>query len=309
MSYTVTPSNYDAIASYVIEYGEEALRGIITAQHCYIIDTCSVEFYKKENRVKTFVEYVKQTNGCVIIFRTILMEMCGDREAVDDLQIGFVKHLYDAGINVYVLYEEAVYQILNAYTSKAQVAMFFKYAVLCVKGPAGLLNIFLNDNQELMRSITAKGSNIDEVFFSQFWSKLRQIKEHKDNLGEVVCAICIHMLANMEDINKFKYIFTTEDKPAIKILSRVINNHRQYQTSSNDSKIGAATSTKIVEEMYRMGIMTSIEDITAFYEPFNSDTRIKATVKGRFDIEPRERSFTVDEFAEFVVGAEGNVFC
>lgn len=309
MSYTTIPSNYNEIAGYIYEYSEESLRDILVAKRCYIIDTCSIEFYKKENRINAFVELIKNTTGSLIVFRTILMEMCGDRGLFDELQIEFFKRLYDANIKVYILYEDDVYRILTAYTNKQQIGEFFKNAIKCVKGPAGLLNNFLTENAQLIRPIVSSSATIDEAFIVNFWSELRQYKQHKDNLGEVACAICIHMLANMDDINKYKYIFTTEDRPAISILARVIKNQRDKGTSSNKELIGVATSPKLVEEMYKQNILTSKEDIEAFYMPLGEAARIKAFVMEKFDIAPRERSFTVSEFAEFVVRDEGVVAC
>ena len=309
MSYTVTPSNYTKIINYVSEYNEEVLRGIINAQHCYIMDTCSVEFYKKDNRADLFAEFVEQTNGCIIIFRTVLMEMCGDRGILDQHHIEFLKKLSEAGVDVYVLYEENIFKILNAYTQKSEIGKFLKNAVLCVKGPTGILNSFLSDNKDIMRQIVAPTTMFSEELFERFWTELRLVKEHRDNLGEVVCAICIHMLANMEDINKFKYIFATEDKRAISILAKVINNQRKYNTSSNKDLIGVSTSAKIIEEMYRAEILISKEDIESFYKPFNEQTRIKATVTKKYDIQLQEISLTVPEFAEFIVKREGTVVC
>ncbi|MBQ6464630.1 MAG: hypothetical protein IJJ59_14995 [Pseudobutyrivibrio sp.] len=56
-------------------------------------------------------------------------------------------------------------------------------------------------------------------------------------------------------------------------------------------------------------ILTSKEDIEAFYMPLGEAARIKAFVMDKFDVAPRERSFTVSEFAEFVVRDEGVVAC
>jgi hypothetical protein len=61
-----------------------------------------------------------------------------------------------------------------------------------------------------------------------------------------------------------KYIFVTEDKRAISILAKVINNQRKYNTSSNKDLIGVSTSAKIIEEMYRAEILISKEDIESF---------------------------------------------
>lgn len=309
MSYTTNPSNYHEISRYISEYSEEVLRDIIIAKRCYIIDTCAVEFYKKENRINAFIELMKKTEGSLIIFRTILMEMCGDRGLVDELQIDFFKKLFDADVKVYVLYEEDVYRILTAYTTKQQVGEFFKFAVRCVKGPAGLLNGFLNKNAHLLHPIVSNGTAIDEAFVGSFWSELRQYKRHRDNMGEVACAICIHMLANMADINKYKYIFTTEDRPAISIIGKVINNQRDYGSSSNKEIVGVATSSKLVEEMHKKQILKTKEDIEVFFMPFDTTTRIKACVFEKFDVQAREKSFTVSEFAEFVAGDEGEIIC
>ena len=309
MSYTTTPSNYSEIKSYISEYSEETVRCIINAKHCYIIDTCSIEFYKKENRVESFAEYVKQTNGTIIVFRTILMEMCGDRGALDRLHIDFFKCLYESGVKVFILYEENILGILNAYTQRSEIGRFLKNAVLCVKGPTGLLRNFLDANSDIMHKIVSPTVSFSEESFSQFWNELRGIKKHKDSLGEVVCAICIHMLANMEDMNKFKYIFTTEDKPSITILAKVINNQRKYNTTLNKDMIGVATSAKIVEEMFQKGILASKADIESFYKPFNDQTRIRATVKKKYDVQLSIISLTVSEFAEFIVENEGSVLC
>ena len=109
--------------------------------------------------------------------------------------------------------------------------------------------------------------------------------------------------------SKYKYIFTTEDRPAISILARVIKNQRDKGTSSNKELIGVATSPKLVEEMYKQKILTSKEDIEAFYMPLGEPARIKAFVMDKFDVAPRERSFTVSEFAKFIVRDEGVVAC
>ncbi len=308
MSYTITPSNYDDIINYIAEHNEETLKGIITAKRCYIIDTCSVEFYKKDNRVGFFAKFVKEEDACIIIFRTILMEMCGDRGSLDQYHIEFIKKLSEEGVKIYILHEEDLFGILSAYTQKGEIGKFFKIAVFCVKGSSGLLNTFVENNEEIKRSIISPINMLGEEYFKHFWTELRHIKKHMDNLGEVVCAICIHMLANMEDINKFKYIFATEDKQAITILGKVISNQKVHNASSNKDMIGVSSSSKIVEEMYKKKILASKEDVEKFYIPFDDQTRIKAIVKGKYDIETKEISFTVPEFAAFIVEDEGIVF-
>ncbi len=309
MSYTVNPLNYSEIEKYVYEYSKDAQRKIIISKRCFVIDSCAIEYFKKKNRVEKFAEYLKFNGISLIVFRTILMELSGDRGVLDAGQINFFRILASFEVETFLLYEEDLFSLLSIYTSKQKINEFLKRAVLCVKGPVGTLNRFLETNNNIKNAIVRQSQNAGDELFSSFWKGFRQSKVHKDDLGEIACAICIHILANMEDINKYKYVFSTEDKAAITIMHKVINNCREYQASDNKNLIGIATSSKIIEEMYNNNILKTSAEIENFCAPYTDTTRIKATIKGQFDIELREISFTITDFVSFIVNKEGIIFC
>ena len=55
--------------------------------------------------------------------------------------------------------------------------------------------------------------------------------------------------------------------------------------------------------------LASKVDIESFYKPFNDQTRIRVTVKKKYDVQLSIISLTVSEFAEFIVENEGSVLC
>ena len=303
MSYVVTPSNYDACVDYIQEYCTEVQKKIITSSRVYVLDACAIQRYMHSNRADYFAQYVSYNNGCVIIFRTILMELSGDRACLEEEQINFIKTLHLKDIDVFLLFEEDLKELLQVYTDNGRINNFLRYAVQCVNGQTGAVHDFLDNHDRIRNELFNNSSDLSPDFYKLFWTEFRSTKKHGDNLGEYACAICIHIMAEMEDNNMYKYIFITEDKPAIGILSRVIRNIR---INNGKDLIGCATSARIAERMYTCGIIADAKGIKDFLKPV-PDARIKANVIDSYAVEPEARNFTIEEFAEYICNGKGKI--
>ena len=304
MAYVSNPSNFHSIEKYIQTYNSETQAKVIKSPRCFVMDTCSIEFYKKVERPSIFAKYVNKNNGAVIIFRTVLMELAGDEGKLDQLQIAFFQTLSEAGVDIFVLYEEDIFTLLQVYTDNKNINKFLKYAVLCVKRPTGILEALFDNNNELKRSILTAESNSSGSIYSDLFNALRDEKKHEDDLGEIACLVCIHVLSNMEELTPYKYVFLTEDRTAVILASKVRHNALRHSTSSV-KMIGIARFPTVIERMYHKGILKNAEDIVSFLGTYEG--HIIISVKGEYDTDVTEKSYTVEEFAKFVCDEEGFV--
>lgn len=304
MAYMENPSNFDLINSLVKTYDANVQREIIKARRCFVIDACSFEFYKKVHRREAFTEYIKANNACVVIFRTILMELAGDNGLLEEEQIDFIEYLFRAGVSVYVLYEEDIFALLQIYTDNKSINQYLKHAVLCIKQPTGIINNLFSKNESLKSLIVHADRNSDASIYQQFFQNLRGEKQHEDNLGEIVCLICIHIMANMEEMNPYKYVFLTEDTTAVILAKKVIHNSRRHR-SGDTEMIGTVRATNVIEKMYKMSILKDAKEIEAFLDKYPGNVRV--LIKVEYEPEVKDESLSIKDFAKFICEGEGHI--
>ena len=304
MPYTATPANLCEINEYIIEYGDNVAEEIVRSPKCFILDTCSVQFYMNNNRSGSLGKYILKKQGCVVLFRTILMEMAGEKGELDENQICFIRGLSRLGIKVFLLFEEDIFKIMQIYTDNSEINSFLKYAILCVMGSTSLLDFVLSKQYKIVKYLNSEALGTVSDFYKEFWTTFRACKKSKDNMGELACIICIHIMANMEDINQAKYMFLTEDKPAVAILSKAILNLRKNRNADN-RMIGVGSAQRLVADMYYQGILGSRNDIIEYYG--EKQDRVKVTVKDEFDVVIRVGSFTISEFADYIINKQGYI--
>ena len=69
--------------------------------------------------------------------------------------------------------------------------------------------------EEKLYSEVIEGKNLRQSdLYSRFFSAARVNKEHADNLGEELIAICVHILSHMVGIKDGKLCVRTDDKGA-----------------------------------------------------------------------------------------------
>lgn len=69
--------------------------------------------------------------------------------------------------------------------------------------------------EEKLYSEVIEGKNLRQSdLYSRFFSAVRVNKEHADNLGEELIAICVHILSHMVGIKDGKLCVLTDDKGA-----------------------------------------------------------------------------------------------
>ena len=304
MPYTVTPANLCEINEYITEYGDNVAEEIVRSPKCFILDTCSVQFYMNNNRGGLLGKYILKKQGCVILFRTILMEMAGEKGELDESQICFIRELSDLGIRIFLLFEEDLFRFMQIYTDISEINGFLRYAIFCVKGSTSLLDFVLSKQSKIVKYLNSEVLGTWNDFYKEFWTTLRSCKKSGDNMGELACIICIHIMANMEDINVAKYMFLTEDKPAVTILSRAISNLRKNR-NANNRMIGVGSAQRFVADMYYQGILGSRNDIIEYYG--EKQDRVKVTVKDEFDVVVRVDSFTISGFADYIINKQGYI--
>lgn len=304
MSYTANPSNINLISSLIKQYNSETQKELIMATRCFVIDTCSFEFYKKENRRDAFAQYIKVSDACIIVFRTILMELAGDNGVLQQDHIDFFEHLFNAGVSVYVLYEEDIFDLLQIYTDNKSINRFLKHAVLCIKQPTGIVNNLLEKEASLKNKIIQVDNTSDITLYDSFFQSLRAEKRHEDNLGEIACLICIHILANMEEINAYKYVFLTEDRDAVILTKKVIHNSRRHR-SGDTEMIGTLRFPSVIEKMYKTKILNKDKDVEDYMHGYNGN--IKMLIKTEYVPEVSDVSLSFEDFVKFICHGEGQI--
>ena len=82
------------------------------------------------------------------------------------------------------------------------------------KSPVSTITESLKANPKFSDNIL-KGKNLkySDIYF-KFFSMVRNNKQHKDNLGEELIAICIHILSHLPGVYDGKLSVVTDDKGA-----------------------------------------------------------------------------------------------
>jgi hypothetical protein len=260
-AYTENPSNFSEIESFV-EIAIDAIKGIFfSANRVVFYDACSFQRHShladKEKNV--LISYFKEHGTAVFITKCILMELASDGHELTEEYIDFIKGLNDVGIKVVIFNEEYVYDILSeCFTTNEKINEYLSWAVRTVKSPVSTIQETLKSDEKLASEVI-EGKNLKQSdLYYRFFVSVRGNKEHGDNLGEELIAVCVHILSYLPGMFDGKLCVITDDKGAAGKIDSVM---RRTNPQNRGAKIILFSTPKLVQHMFCEGIQISENDM------------------------------------------------
>lgn len=143
------------------------------------------------------------------------MELTSDSHNMAKAYVDMIKGFYDAGLAVVIFNEEYIFDILSeCFSTNERTNDYLVWAVRTVKSPISTIEDTLKANQKLYSEVI-EGKNLRQSdLYTRFFTAVRGNKEHDDNLGEELIAICVHILSHMTGVKDGKLCIMTDDKGA-----------------------------------------------------------------------------------------------
>lgn len=303
-TYKENPGNFPELEPYVILDKEELAECIIKADRCYFYDACSLRNHMSAEKPELIFEYIRRTCGVVVLTRCIIMELCSDDGCLWIEHIEYIKRMQQYGIKVIVMYEEDVFCVLRTYCSDtARINEMLSFAVKCVKSKAGIIESVLGSSPKLKRELLGTCTNKNSMLAEQLFKEIRKNKQAKDSLGEELLAVCVHWLANMRDINEYKYIILTDDRKVVPVISKAMKNSEEH---NGKRAISVLTTTRLCSLLVKEGIIAARSQIISILS--GTDSRIRLFCSEKFELGPTDKSMSVSEFADKVIKREITVY-
>lgn len=305
-TYVEVPENWKEIEPYVIVDGEHILEEIYTKAQCFFYDTCS--FRRHANLVKqdmeSILKYIKKKNGIFIITRCILMELASISGKLNDEYIHYLKQIYEMDISMLVMYEEEIYHIMEmCYATNEQINSFLSWSLRMLRLPVSNITKTFDENKALRAKVLeGKNANSSQIY-KEFFSSVRKNKEEKDNMGEELLAVCLHILSHLPGEKDGKFCVITDDKGAAgKIDDLFKKTKRQFQ----GSKIIIFSTPKLVQALYTEGIVTAEVELERILKTGISGN-LKVLGTEIYDLKSREITLSCKEAARLITKQQINI--
>ncbi len=297
--YTDAPHNFSEIASFVITDSEVVAREIIMTDKCYFYDTCSFRNHMLASNTNLIFEYIKATSGIVVITRTVIMELCSNDGKLWEQHIEYIRNMHSEGIKIVVVYEEDLFKTLHTYCSDvSEINRWLSYAVKNAKSKAGSLEQVIGQDARLKKMLFQTEKCEDNKLAEKLFKSVRASKQSGDNMGEEMIAVCVHWLSRMRESCAYKYIIFSDDKRAIRIFGKVINNSREF---SGQDMISEFSTAKLCYHMKLKGIVTQEEQVLALFSKSNVGDALKVFCSEEFELSPAEKTMSIEVFAKKVI--------
>ncbi|MDO4265508.1 MAG: hypothetical protein Q4C63_03470 [Eubacteriales bacterium] len=232
-TYSETPLNMSEIQPFIMTDISDIKKTFYTADRVIFYDACSFQRHAGltvEDRSE-IIEYYNRHGAIIFITRCILMELVSDKCRLAEAYIRFLKEMDDKGNRMVLFNEEYLKDILSdCYSGNETINKYLLWAVRMSKNPVSTIMKTLKTDTKLMSELI-EGKNIRvSDLYDRFFSAVRNNKEHGDNLGEELIAICIHILSRLPGIEDGKLCVITDDKGAAgKIDSIMKKTNLQYR--------------------------------------------------------------------------------
>lgn len=289
-----SPLNFNQIEPYVI-HKKEQLLPVFTGKHTlFFYDTCSFQKHAQVKHPDIIPAYFKIKDGVIILTQCILMELCSGNASLCPDYVCYIQAMHQAGLTIVILQEEDTFSILDFFfSSTIKINSCLAWAVSTVNYPSNTVSQILASNEEL-RSLIVKRHSSDRSLFRRFFNTIRQSKINKDNLGEELLTICVHLLSSLPACKAFQYLVLTEDKGAIRLISNAADNsYRQL----GFYPFSALTTPRLVQQLFEHNLVHTQEQLTEFLSnPSNSPVRLFGSEE--YDLTPRDKSISPQVLAE-----------
>ncbi|MEF2876960.1 MAG: hypothetical protein U0N90_00900 [Blautia sp.] len=296
--YKEVPDNWSKLEPYVNK--GQLIQDVFGKKKCFFYDTCSFRYHANlnEKSIQSILAYIKEKDGIIIITRCILMELASSSGILNPEYIQYCHKISQSGLNLYVIYEEELFQIMEiCFSTNASINNLLVWSVRMMKGPVSTITKTL-DEDEALNDMVKKGRNLDnKKVYKRFFSSVRANKEPGDNLGEELLGICLHILSQLPGEEDGKFCMITDDKKAAgKIDGLFKKTNRQYR----GKRIILFSTPKLAQILYTEEYITD-RDMLIEILKFGGSGNIKVLGTQIYDLKSNEISLGYEEMADQIM--------
>ena len=213
--YTEVPENFSEIESFT-ENGIDSVKTVFfSAERVFFYDACSFQRHSHldDHEQQILIGFFKKHRSVLFITRCILMELVSDRRYLPEEYIRYIKNANAGGVTVVIFNEEYTSDLLSeCFSTKERVNQYLIWAVRAARSPVSTIHDTLMADKKLASEVIEGKDASKSDLYRRFFTAVRSNKEHSDNLGEELIAICIHILSNLPGLADGKLCVITDDK-------------------------------------------------------------------------------------------------
>ena len=304
-AYTETPSNLSEIMPFIVTDIKVIKNIFYSADRVIFYDACSFQRHSHlANRERSIlIRYYNAHATTVFITRCILMELALDRGMLAEEFIEFIKVMSENEIKVVLFDEEYIYDILSeCFSVNEKINAYLLWEVRVCKSPTSTITETLKENTKLMAEVL-EGKNLQQSdVYDRFFTAVRGNKEHDDNLGEELIAICVHILSHLPGVYDGKLCVMTDDKGAAAKIDSVM---KKTDVRNRGVKIALFSTPKLVQHMFQEQIEISEDEmVTILSQGASGKIVVKGITAYDFDVN-RSISMTSRELAHKIMEPNG----
>lgn len=304
-AYTETPSNLSEIMPFIVTDIKVIKNIFYSADRIIFYDACSFQRHSHlANRERSIlIRYYNAHTTTVFITRCILMELSSDRGMLAEEFIEFIKVMSENEIKVVLFDEEYIYDILSeCFSVNEKINAYLLWAVRMCKSPTSTITETLKENTKLMAEVL-EGKNLQQSdVYDRFFTAVRGNKEHDDNLGEELIAICVHILSHLPGVYDGKLCVMTDDKGAAAKIDSVM---KKTDVRNRGVKIALFSTPKLVQHMFQEQVEISEDEmVTILSQGASGKIVVMGITAYDFDVN-RSISMTSRELAHKIMEPNG----
>lgn len=304
-AYTENPDNWHEVEPYLSADIDDIKQVFHKTDRVLFYDACSFQRHSnlKDAERNILIQYFEKKRITIFLTRCILMELSGDRHSLESRFVNYIKNLDDAGIKVVLFNEEYAYSILSdCFSSVERINEYLVWAVRMVYSPVSTIANTLYTENKLNSEVRVGKTLKDSDLYQRFFSAVRGNKEHEDNLGEELIAICVHVLSNMPGVADGKLCVLTDDKGAAGTIDSAM---KKNNPANRGAKIILFSTPKLVQHMFQEQILMSEDEMVNILSQGVADNIVIMGIS-EFDLEVDTKiSLPVRELARKIMEPNG----
>lgn len=260
-TYTENPGNFCEIEAFVETRVKEMKRIFFSAERVFFYDACSFQRHSNlaDKEKNILIKYFKERGIVIFISRCILMELASDQHKVTEEYMELLKAMNGAGVKVVIFHEEYTYDILSeCFSTNEKINEYLMWAVRTVKSPVSTIEETLKADKKLTSELI-EGKNLrSSDLYQRFFAAVRGNKEHEDNLGEELIAICVHILSYLPGVYDGKLCVLTDDKGTVGKIGSVMTRTNPH---NRGARIIVFSTPKLVQHMFQEHVEISEDEM------------------------------------------------
>lgn len=304
-AYTETPSNLNEIMPFIVTDINIIKNLFYSADRVVFYDACSFQRHSHlaDRERSILIRYYNAHATTIFITRCILMELASDRGMLAEEFIEFIKVMSENEIKVVLFDEEYIYDILSeCFSVNEKINAYLLWAVRMCKSPTSTITETLKENTKLMAEVL-EGKNLQQSdVYDRFFTAVRGNKEHDDNLGEELIAICVHILSHLPGVYDGKLCVMTDDKGVAAKIDSVM---KKTDVRNRGVKIALFSTPKLVQHMFQEQVEISEDEmVTILSQGASGKIVVMGITAYDFDVN-RSISMTSRELAHKIMEPNG----